>query len=193
MSDNHELRQFTTVDGRVVTIHPVSNYLIQKLAGAVESRLRQEGAPIDPPTYTVTPASGAVETFPHDEASLQTDEDRAAWAAHIAATEKLQRERERITTRLFLLRGLEIGDVPPEWSEDMGHLGIEVPKDPDDLKLEYIQTEVMRTPEDVIRATMAIMRLSAAGAPQEEIEAAEAAFRRSISRSRSAEDNPTSG
>jgi len=190
---NHEMRMFVTVEGLEVKVRPVAQYLIQKVAQAAENRLRQAGRPLDPPTYTVTTVSGAVETHVHDETTLQTDEDRAAWAAHQEALAEAQAAREEATTRVYLLRGLDIGSVPPEWKGSMEALGLDVPTDENEQLLEYMQTEILKTPEDIIRAMMAVARLSSTGAPQEDLDAAEASFRRALQRARSPERASTEG
>ncbi len=178
----NEMRMFQTVDGRTLNIRPVSQYLLQKTHLAIEERLRGAGTLSPRPTYSVTTASGAVETYPHDATTLQTDEDKAAWAAYEAGQLAFQREKAASATRLYLTRGLMIGDPPQEWIADMAALGIALPENVADRRYEYILMDVLPTPEDLIRAMAALTRLSMAGSPQEDIDAVEASFRRSLER-----------
>ena len=178
----HELRMFATVDGRSLTIRPVSQYLAQKTQQAVETRLVAAGRVPPIPTYSIETASGAVETHNHDATTLETDEDKAAWAAYRAGQLLLQREKAEAATRLYLMRGLMIGEPPAEWLSDMAALGIDLPHGPAELRYEWILMEVLPTPEDLIRAMSAITRLSMSGAAVEDIEAVEASFRRSMER-----------
>ena len=192
-AEGNELRMFVTVDGREVTVRPVSQYMIQKAVLAVEQRYRESGELIDPPTYTVTTASGATETYPHDETTLQTDEDKAAWQRYQDAMARLGREKMRVATELYLLRGLVIEEPPQEWLDEMAVLGIQIATDARQRKLDYIQIEVLKTPEDLIRATMAITRLSASGVPDEGMRAVEAQFRRALERAAISSDQPAQG
>jgi hypothetical protein len=193
MSDAHELRMFVTVEGREVTVRPVAQYLVEKVAGAIESRLRASGLPLNAPVYTATTASGAVETYPHTESTLTTDEDKAAWAKHLAAVAQLGVEANAATMRLYLLRGLDVGDPPQAWIDDMKALGVTLPPAADDVRLEYIQCEVLKTTEDVLRAYMAIVRLSAMGVDPASLDAAEASFRRTIQGAGAPVNQPASG
>jgi len=154
--------------------------LIQSLQKAVERELRAKGLPLDPPTYTVTTATGDVETHVHDEASISTEEEKVAWAAYKAAQEQLTNETNERVSRAMLSLGVVVDDPPDGWADDMRYLGLEVPEDPRELRSFYLEMEILKTPADLMNAIIAITRLSADGMPQEALESAEALFRRSL-------------
>jgi len=176
--------QIVTTDGREIHLTPVSQVLIQKTTEAVRRELKAAGLPLEPPTYTVATVAGTVETFVHDETTLSSDEDKAAWAAYQAATAQLARDTNERVTKLLMLKGIDVADPPPAWADDQKWLGIEVPDDPRERKLAYIQTDVLKTPDDIVVATMRIMQLSLTGLPEEDLEAIEAMFRSSMAGSR---------
>ena len=163
---------------------PVSQVLIQKTTEAVRRELKAAGLPLEPPSYTVATVAGTVETFVHDETTLSSDEDKAAWASYQAATAQLARDTNERVTKLLMLKGIDVADPPPAWAEDQKWLGIEVSDDPRERKLAYIQTDVLKTPDDIVVATMRIMQLSLTGLPEEDLEAIEAMFRSSMAGSR---------
>ena len=155
---------------------------VQEEFQAIERAQRAKGAALNVPTYKAITASGAVEEHPHDETTLQTDEDRAAWAAYTAARQALNREINERTTRVLLLEGMVCGEPPAEWLAKQKRYGLDVPEDPDDRKLAYIETEILRTTDDIMQAAMRIQALSMTGIVEIDIEAAEAAFRGLVSR-----------
>ena len=52
---------YRTVSGAEIQLRPVSQVLIGRIKSDTEARLREEGLPLDPPTYTVTTATGETE------------------------------------------------------------------------------------------------------------------------------------
>lgn len=173
-----------TTDGREIHLHPVSQVLIQKTTEAVRREMKVAGMPLEPPTYEIATVAGTVETHVHDETTLSNDEDRAAWAAYQAATAQLGRDTNERVTKLLMLKGVDVADPPPEWAEDQKWLGIEVPDDPRERKLAYIQSDVLKTPDDIVVATMRIMQLSLTGLPEEDLDAIEAMFRNQMAGAR---------
>jgi hypothetical protein len=171
-------------DGREVHLLPVAQVLIQKTKEAARRELVNAGLPLEPPTYTVDTVAGTTETHVHDDTTLSTDEDKAAWAAYQAALVRLGRETNARATKLLMLKGIDVADPSPEWLADQAYFGIDVPDDPRERKLAYIETEVLKTPEDIIRATTRIMQLSLTGLPEEDLAAVEALFRGSLAGSR---------
>ena len=175
-----EERTFTTTEGAVIRVHAVSQLQLQLVSQGVEKRLRAEGLALDPPTYEVKTADGRTERVPHDAESVQTDEEKAAWAAYMAAKARLQRESHEATTKLLLLRGLDIPPAPPGWDAEQVAFGIELPDDLNERRLVYLQVEILRTPEDILNAIMTIMRASVTGTDPSMLEAVEASFRRAL-------------
>ena len=174
------MSKIVTVDGLEVALRPVSQTQIQRINATVEAQWRKRGEPVDPPTYTITTATGETETHAHDADSLTTDEERAAWEAYQTARAEMEAEQRLRTTKFLLLNGIVGHEPTEEWAEEQAYWGLEVPADPRERRLEYIQAEVLKTPQDTIDAMGEIMRLSMAGAPQEVRDSVEAYFRRAV-------------
>lgn len=172
---------YTTVAGCEVKLRPVSRQLIYSVMLACRREAEQRGDPLKPPTYTVETAGGGKETYEHDADSIAapgtSEAEKAAWEKHQAALRALEEAQRERVARVLLLEGIALEGPPPEWVARMKRYGIELPEDPDDLRLVWLSMDVLRTPADMRDAVQQIMLLSMAGLSKEEIEAAEAAFR----------------
>lgn len=174
------MSKIVTVDGLEVALRPVSQTQIQRINATVETQWRKRGEPVDPPTYTITTATGATETHAHDADSLTTDEERAAWEAYQTARAEMEAEQRLRVTKFLLLNGIVGCEPTEEWAEEQAYWGLEVPADPRERRLEYIQAEVLKTAQDTMDVIQEIMRLSMAGAPKEAVAAVEAYFRHQV-------------
>lgn len=171
---------FRTVDGAELKLHPVSQVLLQRLRQAVRKQYEERGEPLAAPTYTATTVTGETETHPHDPTTLETDADKAAWAAYLDANQRLQAEMNERVTRVMITRGVDLPDVPGGWLNEMHELGIELPSDPVELRAEYLVMEYLKTPADTQNLIAEIMALSYRGANPEVTAAIEALFRRHV-------------
>ena len=169
-----------TTEGVEVRLRPVSRVLIQSVQRSVERELRAKGLPLDPPTYTVVTDTGDKEVHVHDEDSISTAEERAAWDAYVEAQEQLTAESNARVSKAIIVGGVVCDDPPPGWVEDMRYLGVDLPEEPRDLKYAYLEMEILKTPADLMQAMSGVMRLSMEGAPKETIETIEALFRRAM-------------
>lgn len=178
-------RTFVTSRGLEIEILPVSDTLIGMALGALEKQWIAEGKLPPRPTYEVTVAGGAVEVHPHDEksAAVTGPEALAALRAHDEAKKALDAAKEEKRVKL-LLRGLNIIIPESGWQDVHRMIGVEVPDpvaDPDGYWWHYISTEVLVTPDDLLRAIEAVTKASYAGVIDEDaVAAAMDNFRRSL-------------
>ncbi len=193
MTEEEERDIFVAADGTRIKLLPISLPGLLEVQYAVERRLRAEGLPLDPPTYTVTTAGGGTETYPHDPTTLQSDEDRQAWEAYQTARKRLQAEQATRIMEWVLLKGVAIEDAPQAWVEERQHFDLPVPETKRDRRTLYLSSEVTRTPADALHLVEIIIRLSAAGLPPEKIEAMEALFRSTASGHASEQAAPAAG
>lgn len=171
---------FTTTDGMQIKLRPIASQLFVMIRRALEREFRERGEPIDPPTYSVTTASGAVETHTHDEKSLTTDAERAAWAEYQAATRRIEAAYNDKVARLIFTQGLALPPMPEDWPAKMKALGAEPAADPDERYTEYVTVEYLKTPHDIKQAIAEVMKLSVHGVPQEQMAAIEELFRSTL-------------
>jgi hypothetical protein len=175
---------FTTTAGVKIPIQPISLLDLQLAQNAVEEQFREEGEPIDPPTYEVyLELEEKSEYHPHTEVTIKdaTDEEKEAWQAYLDAVNKMQGEVESRTALVFL-EGI-IFDLPEDesWIKRRKRLFNEdVPEDEDERKLHYINNVLLKTPADKSDLMLEIQRLSMTGADEEAIEAFVTLFRRQM-------------
>lgn len=179
-----------TSSGQRVEFQPVAQRDIERAVAVVEREFRERGEPLDPPWYwSIEPdesGQGGEKVF-WDAASVAKDgtkEEKEAWAKHQDAVARLGKAQEQRGTELMLLRGIknEADKKPtPEWVKDQEYWGIELPTDPRKLSLEYIQSEVLKTPFDIINATKKVILLNLEGVVKdEEVKAVEATFQNAM-------------
>ena len=183
----------TTIGGLEVKLQPTSQTQTQRIQTGIEKRWRERGEPVDPPTYTATTATGETETYTHDETSLTTDKDRTAWAVYQDALARMTAEINLRVTQYLLLQGVVGCEPTPEWAEEQTWYGVEAPEDPRERRMLYLETEILRTPEDITTAVREIMKLSYSGASQEAIDAIDRLFRRTVERAADTDDSVAEG
>lgn len=162
--------KFTTSRGREIDIVPVSDTLIGMALANLEKEWRARGEPLDVPTYTVPIAGGAdTETYPHDEksAAQTSPEVLAQFRAYEDATKRLDDAKEQRRLRI-LLHGLKFEILADGWEEMQKALGVEIPTDPEERWFHYLTTEVLVTPDDLLRAIELVTKASYAGAVDED-------------------------
>lgn len=126
---------FTTPSGRELTLRPVGRRYVQQILSKPEMPKK--------PTYEAVTVSGHVEIHEHDEKSLETDEEKAAWLDYQTAQKEVVDERLANLTMFLFIEGV-VDDPPPldEWSVDLKRWDLEVPDDPEELKSFWLENEV---------------------------------------------------
>lgn len=181
------IKSFTNSAGRVFPVHGISPLLPDLIRAAVTKEWTGAGRALPAvPTYAVKTASGEMEVYEHTEKSLSTDEERAVWAAYQAAEQEFESAvNERIMRACFLAV-----DANPradeEWRAEQAALGIALPETSIDLRLMYVQTEVIKGLDDLLRLQSAVLMVSGI-MDEEQATAAEAAFQREMERARASE------
>lgn len=172
----------TTTSGDIIRLKPASSQTLLLIKSNIEKSFRDRNEPIDPPTYEIETAGGGKETHEHDETTITTEEEKAAWEKYIDASNRMRAELSIKQTKYALLTGIDI-EYPDddEWKQLQEWFGIEIPEDKNERKLHYINTEVLRTPADIKNAVSTILRITWDGVDPALIEAAEESFRNRVS------------
>lgn len=177
-------RSFVNSRGDVIHILPVQYDRIVRIERGVERRFRERGEAIDPPTYEAELPGGEKEVIAWDEVAIEKDgtpEDKEVWAIYQATLARMKAEQVSLTTRYVLLKGIDSEDPPQEWIDESQYLGLDLPEDPRDLKLDYIVSEKLPTAQDVSTAIGKSITLGLLGVVDEEgLEAMEATFQRAM-------------
>lgn len=200
-----ELSKMTTDSGDEVILQPVSHVILAEIGPNLQKRFKEEGKPIDPPTYESVLADGRIEINEYDEESLEyplewaleeadndadkareivtkkTAEAVALWDAHQAAKLELELEQKSRHRDFLLKNGVKSWnggrDVPPEWVEELLELDFPIPESQKGKELFYIMRGLLKTPNDQIEASRKIMFLTANGVDQSLIAGAMEFFR----------------
>src|SRR3990167_3950686 len=170
MSDKKNVH--TTVAGVEVLIGPVNLFDLNLAAARLEKEFRERGEPLDPPTYTAELAGGGTQTFEHDEDTLEvtpemvlsealddpekakeiaahrTAVNREAWADYMSANARLIAEQSALRMEI-MLDGVK-AELPEDgaWEARRKRRHLEVPDDPIEKRLYYIQRELLVTPAE---------------------------------------------
>ena len=156
--------EFTLSDGSKLKIRSVSPFMLGRLKPAVEKEFKADKAP----TYKVETVGGGIQEFLHDETTLDVEDDpeqtrinRDKWIKFHAQSALASLETNRRFLRLLLRRGVDV-KVPEDdaWLADHKASGIEIPEDPVELKIMYIQDELIHSKSDWSRLIDEIMSLS---------------------------------
>ncbi len=140
-------KEYITERGVTIGVCPIPLLL--------EEIRKSQQAKIPPvPTYKAKTVGGGVEVHKHDEKSLRTDEEKAAWAEYEMARAKVEDETSDIIWRAVRLKAIKV-TLPEsdDWILDQLDLGLTVPEDARERRLHYIQTEVIGGMRDIIKIT----------------------------------------
>lgn len=167
-------KTFVTSGGREIKLAPIPQMLVEKVRDAA-----MRSVPVPPaPTYEVKIGDGDdTVTYAHDATTLTTPEEHAAWDAYQAA---LARQAQVAATRVmnfYYTRGVA-EEMDDAWMAEQRFFGVEIPEEPLERKLHWVQTEILTTPDDFQNCIIAIMEVS--GVDDEAIRAARASFRRDL-------------
>lgn len=168
------MKKFTTAAGREIGIQAVPPLLIE------EVRLRaQQTVEVPPkPTYQVELPDGSMMTYEHDEQSVTTDEEKAAWKTYQAALTRQAQISATKVMELFMAKGTAIEMNVGEWRELQEFFGVQIPENPIAAKIHYLRTELLTTTDDINNMMGAIMEAS--GIDRTVLEAAQNSFRRNL-------------
>lgn len=151
----------TLSNGVQVNLRPVPPYLIDRIRSTVPTP--------KPPTVEIQTAWGGTEEWPNEK-------DPSYMTALAAAQEQ---QAEKLWRAEFILG---IADDPPpdeEWIDDLTQWGIEIPEDPKEKKLLWVETVLIAKSTDAWKLITAIR--SAARPTKEEIGELAESFRGNLS------------
>jgi len=171
---------FASSNGAEVKLRPVPMLALQMIRTKARAELVARGVKLEPPTYTVDTAAGEKETYPHDETTLQTDEDRAAWAEYQEGSAQLNQLISERVARLVLKKGLDIPPLDDKTAQEWADLGVEFSTEAEERYIEQIQLVYLPTPADMQGMIKAVLLLSMSGAPKEQLDSIEELFRREV-------------
>ncbi len=167
-------QMYTSTRGKVVEFTPMPPMLLAR----IEEQVDAEYGEILPPTYEVKSIGGA-ETIPHTESTLETDEDKAAWAEYENRLSEKSAELSSLVLRALQIECLRpIIDDDDDWLERMEFMGMNVPEGKYDIQLFWVESQFIGNSDDINACLNIPMQL--AGVSEEEMASAEKMFRDTV-------------
>jgi hypothetical protein len=193
------MEKFTTTEGREIMLLPVSYIRLQSIDLQVEKEFKDRGEQVNVPQYIAETIGGVTERHDHDEESIKTasEEDKAAWDAHIDCRARMTAEATKRRNQYIFLKGIDIDRndaLEGNWIKEAEYFGFAPPpEDEKERMMQYVETELLKTPQDQLGVTTRIIRLSMEGVPDDTLDAAEATFRALLAGQVPAEDEDSGG
>lgn len=183
--DGEEKGYILTSTGAKVETVSVSPMLIQKT--------QTQGTPPAVPYRENATAFGEAEKEELTKDDLRNDEEKARWKEYIFAMDALNTKRNEDLLRVIFAKGVKVDEAKmEEWKrEQVEDWGFDVPSNKIDLKVEYVQTDLIGGPEDMVNIMLDVMGKS--GIPEKELENVRTMFRSSIRRDASSETEDGDG
>jgi hypothetical protein len=176
------VRRYTTKDGIKLELKGVPRLIVQDIPGLIEKEWRDKGKTLPKkPTYQIEVAGGELETYEHDETTLETDEEKRAWGLYLERDEEMGNE---IASR-FLKAALAMGivsitagkDKLAEWDEALKAMGYKLNANSSELKMMHVRMGV-HDEEDIQNILENIMAMS--GIDTEVLARSRKGFRRDV-------------
>lgn len=133
------------------------------------------------PTYSVETVAGDIEIFEHSEETIKdpatSAEDKLAWTKYKLELNLAEEKLTDITLKTVLYEGVTVVNQEEQlarWCKKRRLIGLPVPEDDEEALLEFKETEVIGTNEDMEYILAESMRLT--GVSETVIEAASRSF-----------------
>lgn len=164
---------YVTTKGHEITFVPIPGLLAKAQAGVIMPKV---------PAYSYEDVAGTPVTEPMDEAVAADEktspEDKARWDEYQTAQRLAEIERFTGSLDICLKAGIRF-EEREGWEAEHEWMNIDVPTDPLERRMHYIETEVLgRHAEDTLNILMGVARVS--GLNKELIGTAERTFRRAL-------------
>jgi len=201
--DIDSLKTFVASNGKEVHLQPVSMLLSAKMEQDAIEEFREKGKQVDIPTGIAKTAYGEEEyeltgdnlDRPGDEEG--TRRNHRLWEAYQRDTKEMNTVVKNRVADYMLYAGVVLEDDEgpgDEWVGLLEWMGVEVPKDPRDLKVLYIKSEVLKTASDLQEAIFRIQAISLGrNLTMDQLRAMESLFRGPLPLARDAVSNPLVG
>ena len=183
---------FTNSIGRKFSVWGISPFTLDQIRIDLIERWRLDGhpyptSPPDVPTYDVETVGGGKETFPLDEAGLDTDEEKGKWSVYQFALGEYNKTLKTFENEYNTELSKELFqsvDVDPsqdkEWVDRCEYRKTILPVNRFELKELYVKTWVIRSVGDIPKLMSSILVTSEL-ATEEAIQSVEDSFRSQLS------------
>lgn len=136
---------FVNSRGLTVKCKPVAAEYSKSIADNIRAQFIAQGEPVEPPKRWIPKMGGGVVAEELNVTNLETDEERELFGKHLEATGRLQFTILETLTNALALEGVELDHVPTLWIKKQKLIGNPLPIDEDELRLQYIKSELIVT------------------------------------------------
>jgi len=173
---------FVNSAGLSFHIQGISPFALETIPKQLEEEWTAAGKKLPKrPTYITKTVGGNEEVHEHDEKSLETKEEKKAWAEYLVDQAAFDHElQERMLTNI-LLDGVAAPEIDPKWVERQKFMGRRVPTNEFELEIFWKKTQVIRSTEDAQGLMTSVLALT--GVSEEAIRVAEDSFRSTVEKS----------
>lgn len=170
-------RVIYTSKGDKLVLNGISPLLISKLQSVGE-------LPPVPTRQVKLDLEGMEPTFQEEflsEDDLQTKEEEVVWAKYVEERDAVLTKRNTGFLKAVFAKGVTVDLSNLEaWKSEQEYFGLKIPEHPLDLKVEYLQTELVTNADDMLDIITGV--LAESGIPEEELASVRSMFRGSIRR-----------
>lgn len=159
-------RPYTASSGLEVILTGLPPLVPQRIDSSIEHP--------EKPTYKVETASGDIEVFEHDETTLESDEDKEAWADYLQAESNSETELTEKLLYAVLLECVELENYDTAfagWKHKQKLMGISIAEGEEgddesqaeaelENKFYFMQTEVFHEQDDIGEILTIVMSLT---------------------------------
>ncbi len=154
MIEENENRLYESSKGIKIKLRPVSQFKLDSL------RASRKEVPV--PTYTVKPVAGPEQEFPLDAEVAQSRGRMDEWQEYLDKSAEEAAEYSKKFSALLVWDGVSV-DVPgpdSDWQITSDFLGITLPVNPIERKIQYVYDELLGAPNDVGDLIASILEVS---------------------------------
>jgi hypothetical protein len=158
------LTALTTSKGFEIHLAPINKLFLRDIVGEYQKRNPEP----QKPTYIAVGLGGAEENRPHDETTLQTDEEKALWETYKAAYAEWKMKQDLTILESVLLQAVVLPEGwadDQEWVDFLEYSGIEIPRNTFKKKYLYITSWLTGSDADLQSIMQTV--LEAPGVPED--------------------------
>lgn len=171
---------FTAEDGTEIELLAIRPFEMAMISDALRKKYPIPAVP----TYEVETIGGGKELREHDETTVTTDEEKAAWKRYVATKAEAEGKINQEMNDYILAAGTHTRitvDPDAPWTKIQRKFGITIPDDPEDLRVHYLKTRVLNV-DDINELLSRIMAKT--GIKSDMVETAKNSFRGTVRRQR---------
>lgn len=138
---------FINSRGLEVFCLPVAAEYTKSISDNIEAAYLERGEPIKPPVRFIPKMGGGTLPEPLTNFNLDdlTEEEKEKLAAHLEALNRMGNDKLLALVNAYSFEGVKLDEVPLAWVKRQKLIGNPIPVDKDELRLQYVKSELIVT------------------------------------------------